>query len=209
MQLEIDGLSDGDALPEPFAFGIKSAEGHVRLGENRNPGLRWEQAPEGTRSFVIICVDTDVPTSGEDVNKEGRTVPEDLPRGRFYHWVMVDVPPETTRIEDSACSSGVTPGGKSDPPGPEGSRQGRNDYTDWFAGDKQMGGTYLGYDGACPPWNDERLHHYHFVVYATDLERCPVDGAFSGGDVEAALQGHVLEEARVTLTYTLNPSLST
>ena len=110
MQLEIDGLSDGDALPEPFAFGIKSAEGHVRLGENRNPGLRWEQAPQGTRSFVIICVDTDVPTSGEDVNKEGRTVPEDLPRGRFYHWVMVDVPPETTRIEDSACSSGVTPG---------------------------------------------------------------------------------------------------
>ena len=208
MHLEIDGLSDGDTLPEPFAFGIKSAEGHVRLGENNNPGLRWEGAPQGTRSFVLICVDTDVPTSGEDVNKEGRTVPAALPRGRFYHWVMVDVPPDITRIEESSCSSEITPGGKTAPAGPAGSRQGRNDYTDWFAGDKQMGGTYLGYDGACPPWNDERLHHYHFVVYATDLERCPVEGAFSGGDVEAALQGHVLDEARVTLTYTLNPSLS-
>jgi phosphatidylethanolamine-binding protein (PEBP) family uncharacterized protein len=120
---------------------------------------------------------------------------------------MVDVPPTVSSIEEGACSTGVTSGGKQDPAGPEGARQGRNDYTDWFAGDPQMGGTYLGYDGACPPWNDELIHHYHFVVYATDLERCPVEGAFSGGDVEAAIQGHVLGEARVTATYTLNPSL--
>jgi len=208
MQLQLDGLSDGEKLPEPFAFGVKSAEGNVSLGENRNPALRWEDAPENTASFVLICVDTDVPTSGENVNKQGVTVPADMPRGRFYHWVMVDIPPGFTRIEEGACSSGVTAGGKQAPDGPPGSRQGRNDYTDWFAGDKQMGGTYLGYDGACPPWNDERVHHYHFVVYATDLERCPVEEDFSGGEVEAALQGHVLAEARVTLTYSLNPSVA-
>src|SRR3546814_13406313 len=29
-----------------------------------------------------------------------------------------------------------------------------------------MEGRYLGYDGPCPPWNDERVHRYHFEVIA-------------------------------------------
>ena len=70
-----------------------------------------------------------------------------------------------------------------------------------------MEGDYLGYDGPCPPWNDSIIHHYHFVLYATDLERCPVEGAFTGSEVEAALAGHVLAEARVVGTYALNPAL--
>jgi phosphatidylethanolamine-binding protein (PEBP) family uncharacterized protein len=28
--------------------------------------------------------------------------------------------------------------------------------------------NYGGYDAPCPPWNDARLHHYHFIVYAID-----------------------------------------
>lgn len=70
-----------------------------------------------------------------------------------------------------------------------------------------MEGTYFGYDGPCPPWNDERLHHYHFVPYATDLARCPVEGAFTGPEVEAGITGHVLAEVRLTGTYSLNPGL--
>ena len=69
-----------------------------------------------------------------------------------------------------------------------------------------MGGQYFGYDGPCPPWNDELLHHYHFVLYATDLARCPVEGAFTGQQVEQAIAGHVLAEARLTGTYSLNPA---
>ena len=70
-----------------------------------------------------------------------------------------------------------------------------------------MGGQYFGYDGPCPPWNDELLHHYHFVLLATDLARCPVDGAFTGAQVRAAIEGHVLAEARLTGTYSLNPAV--
>ena len=69
-------------------------------------------------------------------------------------------------------------------------------------------GQWFGYDGPCPPWNDELLHHYHFVLYATDLARCPVEGAFTGAQVEAAIKGHVLAEARLTGTYSLNPGVS-
>jgi phosphatidylethanolamine-binding protein (PEBP) family uncharacterized protein len=150
-------------------------------------------------------VDSEVPTRGDDVNQEGRTVPASLPRTNFYHWVMVDVPPTVNAIAAGSCSDGVTPRGKRQPPGPTGSRQGLNDFTGWFASDKDMSGQYFGYDGPCPPWNDELLHHYHFILCATDLARCPVEGAFTGPQVEAAIKGHVLSEARLTGTYTLNP----
>jgi phosphatidylethanolamine-binding protein (PEBP) family uncharacterized protein len=97
--------------------------------------------------------------------------------------------------------------GKRTPVGPAGARQGLNDYTSWFAGDAEMGGEYFGYDGPCPPWNDELLHHYHFILYATDLDRCPVDGAFTAAEVRAAIAGHVLAEAKLTGTYSLNPAV--
>jgi phosphatidylethanolamine-binding protein (PEBP) family uncharacterized protein len=45
------------------------------------------------------------------------------------------------------------------------------------------------------------------VLYATDLVRCPLDGAFTGADVRSAIAGHVLAEARLTGTYSLNPTV--
>jgi phosphatidylethanolamine-binding protein (PEBP) family uncharacterized protein len=42
-------------------------------------------------------------------------------------------------------------------------------------------------------------------LYATDLGRCPVEGAFTGPQVLAAIAGHVLAQARLTGTYSLNP----
>ena len=62
-----------------------------------------------------------------------------------------------------------------------GTRQGINDYTGWFAGDKDMAGNYFGYDGPCPPWNDEILHHYVFTVYALDVPRLDIAGDFGIG----------------------------
>ncbi|WP_268989357.1 YbhB/YbcL family Raf kinase inhibitor-like protein, partial [Ralstonia solanacearum] len=87
-------------------------------------------------------------------------------------------------------------------------RHGINDYTGWFAGDKDMRGDYYGYDGPCPPWNDARRHRYTFTLYALDIDRVPVAGAFTGAQVRDAIKGHVLAEASVTGTYTLNPSLA-
>lgn len=207
MQLMSSSFGHQQRIPEEFAFGVPDAAQHLRLGPNRNPQLRWSGVPSGTRSLVLLCVDSDVPTRPDDVNQEGRVVPATLPRAEFYHWVMVDVPPSVQEIAAGACSDGITARGKQSPAGPGGSRQGLNDYTQWFAGDADMGGQYFGYDGPCPPWNDELLHHYHFVLYATDLEHCPVEGAFTGPQVRAALAGHVLAEARLTGTYSLNPAV--
>ncbi|MCG8436168.1 MAG: YbhB/YbcL family Raf kinase inhibitor-like protein [Gammaproteobacteria bacterium] len=206
MKLALTDITDQQAIPPEYAFGIIDPESHIKLGANRNPGVSWENLPEGTRSLVIICVDVDVPTVPDNVNKEGLTVPSGLLRTDFYHWVMVDIPPAINGIAKGACSDGVTAGGKQNPQGP--GRQGINDYTGWFANDADMKGEYYGYDGPCPPWNDELVHNYHFVLYATDLESCPVEGAFTGIDVEHAIAGHILDEVRVTATYTLNPDLA-
>ena len=207
MKLVSNDFAHGARLPHEFAFGVPDPVEHLRLGRNRNPHLAWSGAPAGTRSFVLLCIDTDVPTRADDVNKEGRVIPASLPRTAFHHWTMVDIPPTVTEIAAGACSDGIVARGKQSPPGPAGSRQGLNDYTHWFAGHPEMGGQWYGYEGPCPPWNDELLHHYHFIVYATDLDRCPVDGAFTGSDVERAIAGHVLAEARLTGTYSLNPSV--
>ena len=207
MQLMSSSFGHLTRIPEEFAFGVPDAVQHLRLGRNRNPHLYWSDVPTGAKSLVLLCVDTDVPTRAEDVNQEGRVVPASLPRTGFYHWVMVDIPVAVHEIAAGACSDGIVPRGKQSPAGPAGARQGLNDYTLWFAGDAGMAGQYFGYEGPCPPWNDELLHHYHFVLYATDLVRCPVEGAFTGQQVRTAIAGHVLAEATLTGTYSLNPAV--
>ncbi len=207
MQLMSSSFGHRQRMPEEFAFCAPDPATHVRMSRNRNPHLRWTGVPSTAKSLVLLCVDTDVPTRADDVNQEGRVVPASLPRTDFYHWLMVDIPPSVSEIKAGQCSDGIVARGKQSPAGPAGSRQGVNDYTLWFGGDAEMGGKYFGYDGPCPPWNDELLHHYHFIVYATDLPRCPVDGDFTGAQVQEAIAKHVLAEARLTGTYTLNPAV--
>ena len=153
MKVNINGWADGASIPTKFAFGKIPTEGRFELADNINPEISWSDAPAGTKSFAIICHDPDVPSSGEDVNQEGKTVPADLPRVDFYHWVLVDVPADQSGIAEGADCLGVTPKGKA--PGQQAHGiTGINSYTDWFAGDADMGGEYGGYDGPCPPWND-------------------------------------------------------
>jgi phosphatidylethanolamine-binding protein (PEBP) family uncharacterized protein len=44
-------------------------------------------------------------------------------------------------------------------------------------------GDYYGYDGPCPPWNDLRLHHYIFRLYALDVPRLDLQGRFGAAEV--------------------------
>ena len=207
MKLTSTSFADGQKIPGEFAFCIPDPAHHVSLGQNKNPQLTWSEAPAGTRSFAVICHDPDVPSKGDDVNQEGRVVPATLPRVDFFHWVLIDLPATVNGLQAGEFSREVTPRGKAGPQAAHGARQGVNNYTDWFAGDKDMNGDYYGYDGPCPPWNDEIVHHYVFTVYALDVDKLPIEGRFGGPEVRAALHGHVLAEAKLTGTYTLNPAL--
>lgn len=207
MKLWSNSFADNARIPGEFAFCVVHPTDHVTLSANRNPHLAWSDLPAGTRSLVLICHDPDVPSRGDDVNKEGRVVPADLPRVDFFHWVLVDLPTTPAQIAAGEFCTGVTPRGKSGPAASRGTRQGINDYTGWFTGDADMGGTYHGYDGPCPPWNDALAHRYVFTLYALDIERCPVEASFTGADVRSAIAGHVLAQAQIVGRYTLNPSV--
>ncbi|RKZ17812.1 phospholipid-binding protein [bacterium] len=207
MKLHIPSFGDGDAIPHAHAFGIIDEKQHVALGQNLNPHVVWSDLPPGTESLALVCHDPDVPSVGDDVNQEGRSVRANLPRVDFTHWVLVDIDPDLGEIKAGADSDSVTPRGK---PGGQTAhgRRGRNDYTGWFAGDTVMGGSYNGYDGPGPPWNDERLHHYIFTLFALDCAALPVKGDFGRDETLAAMQGHILAEDAWTGTYTLNPALA-
>lgn len=208
MKLSSNSFTDGQKIPGEFAFCVTDPASHVRLSQNRNPHLTWSQAPAGTRSFALICHDPDVPSRGDDVNQEGKTVPATLPRVDFFHWTLIDLPATLSEIKDGELANGVTARGKAGPETAHGARHGINDYTGWFASDADMSGNYFGYDGPCPPWNDEIIHHYVFTLYALDIERLPVDGAFTGQQVRKAMHGHILAEARLTGLYSLNPKVA-
>ncbi|KAB2897438.1 MAG: YbhB/YbcL family Raf kinase inhibitor-like protein [Dokdonella sp.] len=208
MQIHSNDFRDGAPIPAVLAFGQPGSAGEACvLSANRSPHLAWSGAPAATRSFVITCIDIDVPSRGDDVNQAGRTVPTSLPRVEFVHWLIANIGPEVHELAQGACADGIVARGKAAPPGPPGSVQGCNDYTSWFATDADMAGRYLGYDGPCPPWNDALVHRYCFSVHALDVARLDLAPGFDLAQLRAALQGHVLATATLTGTYTLNPAL--
>ncbi|SFU27499.1 YbhB/YbcL family Raf kinase inhibitor-like protein [Pseudoduganella namucuonensis] len=217
MKLWSDSFKDGGAIPAEFAFAEPDAASRVRLAPNRNPHLAWNDVPNGTASLLLLCIDGDAPSVGTDVNQEGKSLPVELPRADFYHWTLADIPSSLSSIAAGQLADGVVAKGK---PGPEAAlvvrdgiehplRQGVNDYTGWFAGDAAMAGDYFGYDGPCPPWNDLRLHHYVFRLYALDVPRLPLEGRFTGPEALEAIRGHILDEAQIIGAYSLNPSART
>ncbi|MEM6770809.1 MAG: YbhB/YbcL family Raf kinase inhibitor-like protein [Bacteroidota bacterium] len=70
-------------------------------GENKSPELHWENPPEGTKSFLIICHDPDAPGPGG-----------------WWHWCAFDLPGGTRTLGADAGAKGM----------PEGSVQVRNSY---------------------------------------------------------------------------------
>lgn len=201
MRLRSDSIQPGQPIAATYAMG--QADG---FGGNRNPHLAWDAVPAGTQSFVLLCVDPDVPTVAEMVGRDDVQIPVEQPRTEFVHWVAVDLPADLREIAEGSASDGVVAKGKQQPPGLDGARQGLNSYTDWFAGDAAMGGDYHGYDGPYPPANDLRVHRYFFRLFALDVARLDVLARFTAADALRAMQGHVLAEASLHGTYSLNPA---
>jgi Raf kinase inhibitor-like YbhB/YbcL family protein len=103
----------------------------------------------------------------------------DAPTGSgFWHWVVVNIPADATSL----------PKGAGDPKGtglPTGALQTRTDY-----------GTPA-YGGPCPPKGD-KPHHYHFTIFALDLEKLDVDANTSAAVVGFNLHFHTLGKATLT-----------
>jgi Raf kinase inhibitor-like YbhB/YbcL family protein len=206
MQISSHSMENDTQIADTFALAVPADEGHVSLAQNVSPHIAWTGAPDGTRSFVVTCIDTDCPSSPVDVNQEDREVPADLPRVDFTHWLLAGIPAATNEIAEGSHASGVVARGKPVDACPIGVH-GQNDYTAWFDGDPDMGGVWNGYDGPAPPWNDSIAHHYTFTVHAIDTAMPDLEPGFDRSELTKAIDGRVLDSASLTVMYSLNPRL--
>ncbi len=216
MKLHSDSFPNNGVIPAEFAFAQIDEKVRVRFANNKNPHLIWSEVPEGTQSFVVLCIDDCAPTDGTDVNQPDREVPADLPRADFFHWILINIPADMREITAGQFSNEVTPRGKAGPVVPTKElvetplRHGINDYTYWFANDHDMQGDYYGYDGPCPPWNDSIVHKYTFTVYALDIPelKMPLASKLNISSVKRRMENHILDTASWTGVYTLTPRLA-
>jgi Raf kinase inhibitor-like YbhB/YbcL family protein len=105
---------------------------------------------------------------------------DSLPGQVFVHWVVFNIPPTSGRI---------TSGLLLDPPATDGTLQGSNDYPAPYD---------LGYGGPCPGADK---HLYIFTLYALDT-LLDLPGGSDRLAVEAAMQGHILEQAELSAYFT-------
>lgn len=201
MQLTSESFQPYARISANNAFGKADPETGIALAGNRNPHLAWSDAPSGTKSFAILCVDPDAPTDKSVANLKDAPIDVFFPRGNFYHWALANLPASVTQIAEGSHTDGITPGGKPTGPSASGGLQGQNSYTMWFADDDGMRGIYGGYDGPCPPFNDQRVHGYHFTVYALDVAELTLSAEFSADELEEAMAGHILGQATLIGTY--------
>jgi len=117
MQLRSTAFTDGAAIPPRYTSD----------GDNVSPPLSWSDIPAGTKSLALIVDDPDAPDPA-------------APQRTWVHWVLVDVPPETTEL----------PEGESPP--------GRVGFNDW---------KHDRWEGPSPP---KGRHRYFFKLYALDRE---------------------------------------
>jgi hypothetical protein len=206
LKVKVDAIKDSGTIPNKYAFCAPAAQGHTTGGPNINPSISWSKGPKGTKSYAIILYDTDSPAEQrEKMNKEGMAMTADIPRKNFFHWVLVDIPPSVTSIKEGADSNARVLHGKPATPSAAGLK-GLNDYTKVTASNDAMKGQYYGYDGPCPPWNDDDVHHYHFTVYALSVSSLGLPKDFDGPAAQDAMKGKILAQGELLGLYTQNPA---
>lgn len=189
LSVTVEGFGDGKPIPETYALCKPTADGKSAPGENRRPAIAWSGAPEATKSFAILITDPDVPADFSHAGKEGQVVRDGEKRQLFYHWALADIPPGTREIMSD----------EGDVPPLVGTRA-ANSLGDYLKDARNYGGP-------CPPWNDERVHHYSVTVYALSEPTLKLGPKPDADEVAQALKGHVLAEGAAVGTYTLNAAL--
>ncbi|MDE1996378.1 MAG: YbhB/YbcL family Raf kinase inhibitor-like protein, partial [Rhizobiaceae bacterium] len=200
LKVKFDKREPGDMLPSINASCAVDRQGKSEPGENYSPALSWSKGPAGTRSYALTMVDPTVPVDRSGFNKKGVTIAWDAKRADFTHWVLADIPAALTYLPQGTDGNGVVKGGLPLRHTNHG-RRGQNGFGDGTLKD----GPHGGYFGACPPWNDDRIHQYQVTVYALDVERLNLPELFTREDLLAAMKDHILASGTAELRYTLNP----
>ena len=198
LKVTFEKSNDRMLLPENASC-IATADGKAAPGPNKSPALSWSKGPKGTRSYALTMVDPDVPADFSLFNRDDKTIPKTFKRIEFVHWVLADIPVSLTKLPEGADGDGSPEAGLPLERTAHGKR-GQNGA----GGGSLKDGPHGGYMGACPPWNDQRVHSYHVTVYALDVDRLNLPDLFTRADLLAAAKGHILASGRQELFYTLN-----
>jgi Raf kinase inhibitor-like YbhB/YbcL family protein len=208
LKVESTSMADGEAIPETHAVATPTSDGKAEMaGRDLSPHLRWSGEPEGTRSFAISVVDPDVPADRNRMGVEGLSLGDDEPRVEFAHWLVADIPARVHELPEGAGGDGFVAHGRLPEPPAAGAVTGQNGFRGLFEGNPDLEGTYGGWDGPFPPWNDDHVHHYVTTVFALDADSVGLRPGFTLEQFRAAIEGHVLDEGQIVPIYTLNPSL--
>ncbi len=208
MTLESTSVAHDEPIDLVHVIATPTDDGKAEMaGADRSPHLRWSGEPPGTRSFAISVVDPDVPADRTRMGVEGLSLDHTEPRIDFAHWLVVDLPRDVHELPEGAGGEGFVAHGRPPAPTSVGGVQGRNSYRELFEGNPDLEGTYHGWNGPFPPWNDEQVHRYITTVYALDVETLGLEPGFGLDEFRAAIDGHVLDSAEIVPTYTVNPAL--
>jgi hypothetical protein len=146
--LSSTAFAEGDPIPQIYSCD----------GEDISPPMQWTDPPEGTMSFALIADDPDAPV------------------GTWVHWVLYNLPADTSSLPEAFLSDADLP---------DGSKNGENSW------------GRLGYGGPCPPGG---THRYFFKIYALDLTLDIAAGA-TKEQLLQAVEGHILAESELMGTY--------
>ncbi|MBB3999075.1 Raf kinase inhibitor-like YbhB/YbcL family protein [Aureimonas pseudogalii] len=141
-----------------------------------------------------------MPAALDQIEKPGVVIAKDAPRISVDHWVLADIPADRRSLQEGEDSSGFAKGGKPTGPTSHGVR-GANVYAGFLPSKPDMAGSYGGYDGPCPPRNDQRPHRYVVEIFALDIERLVLPEGFTGNAMVDAMKGHVLARGAASATY--------
>jgi len=148
IKVKSEAFEEGGMIPKKYTCD----------GEDASPPISWTGVPEGTEALALICDDPDAPV------------------GTWVHWVIFNIPPDTTGLSENIPPERVLESG---------ARQGRNDFGN------------IGYGGPCPP---RGTHRYYFKLYALD-KKVDLEPGATKDELLKAMEGHILAEGRLMGRY--------
>lgn len=143
MKIESFAFKKGEEIPSRFTCD----------GENINPELVFKGVPKNAKSLALIMDDPDAPM------------------GVWGHWVLWNISPRITEIDQNSVPKGAVVGSNSD---------NKNEY-----------------HGPCPP---NGLHRYFFKLYALDTVFILDSNTKAQGLVDA-IKGHIIQQAELVGVY--------